>query len=234
MLPAAYGARRPTADLDALARWIADDQDTIVSLLSELAEVPLDDGVEFRTDTTTSRIVRVTLTPLMAGMEPVRVLGYPVETVLAENCDGHRPRTSQTRASATTPTSTRSPASTSLSTAQPAGRYWQPPRIKRLQFSRCPPRRRLRRPPAPNLRRGAAALGASRAVLWLEAPLARARRSVWLTGPAQGWLIPLSDFPASARTRRERFASLRDGLRPLAAIGKRQGIDKFVNKKLIQ
>ena len=59
---------------------------------------------------------------------------------------------------------------------------------------------------------GAAALGASRAVLWLEAPLARARRSVRLTAPAQGWLIPVSDCPASARNRRERFASLRDGL----------------------
>ena len=51
-----------------------------MSLVSELAEVPLDDGVEFRTDTATSRIVRVTLTPRRAGMEPVRVLGYPAET----------------------------------------------------------------------------------------------------------------------------------------------------------
>jgi hypothetical protein len=123
MLLAAYDARRPTADLDALARSIADDQDTVLSLVSEVAALPLDDGVEFRTDTATSRIIReqalyagvriamdttistatvkfrmdvnfgdpitpapglVTLPPLRPAMEPVRVLGYPVETVLAE------------------------------------------------------------------------------------------------------------------------------------------------------
>lgn len=123
MLLAAYDARRPTADLDALARSIADDQATVVSLVSEVADLPLDDGVEFRTATTTSRIIReqalysglriaidatistatvrfrmdvnfgdpitpapgwVTLPPLRSAMEAVRVLGYPVETVLAE------------------------------------------------------------------------------------------------------------------------------------------------------
>jgi hypothetical protein len=58
MLLAAYDARRPTADLDALARSIADDQATVVSLVSEVADLPLDDGVEFRTGTTTSRSIR--------------------------------------------------------------------------------------------------------------------------------------------------------------------------------
>ena len=123
MLLAAYDARRPTADLDALARSMADDQDTVVSLVSEIADTTLDDGVEYRTDTATSRIIReqalysgvriamdtaistatvkfridvnfgdpitpapgwVTLPSLRASMEPVRVLGYPIETVLAE------------------------------------------------------------------------------------------------------------------------------------------------------
>jgi hypothetical protein len=123
MLLAAYGARRPTADLDALARSIADDRDVIVSLVSDIARLPLDDGVGFRTETATSRIIReqaiysgvriamdttistatvkfrmdvnfgdpitpapgwVALPPLRPGMGPVRVLGYPVETVLAE------------------------------------------------------------------------------------------------------------------------------------------------------
>ncbi len=123
MLLAAYDARRPTADLDALARSIADDQATVISLVSEVADLPLDDGVEFRTGTVTARIIReqalysgvriamdttisaaavkfrmdvnfgdpitpapgwVTIPPLRPGMEPVRVLGYPVETVLAE------------------------------------------------------------------------------------------------------------------------------------------------------
>jgi hypothetical protein len=123
MLLAAYGARRPTADLDALARSIASDQDAIVSLVSEIALLPLDDGVQYQTATATSRIIRdqaiysgvriamdstiataavkfrldvnfgdpitpgparVTIPSLRPGIEPVRVLGYPVETVLAE------------------------------------------------------------------------------------------------------------------------------------------------------
>jgi nucleotidyltransferase AbiEii toxin of type IV toxin-antitoxin system len=109
--------------LDALARSIGDDQQTVVSLVSEIADMALEDGVEFRTDTAASRIIReqavysgvriatdtaistatvtfrievnfgdpitpalgwVTLPPLRAGMEPIRVLGYPIETVLAE------------------------------------------------------------------------------------------------------------------------------------------------------
>jgi len=123
MLLAAYEARRPTADLDALARWIANDQGAIVSLVSDIARLPLNDGVEYQTETATSRIIRdqaiysgvriamdcaiatatvkfrldvnfgdpvtpppstVALPSLRPGMEPVRVLGYPVETVLAE------------------------------------------------------------------------------------------------------------------------------------------------------
>ncbi|HUB37678.1 MAG TPA: nucleotidyl transferase AbiEii/AbiGii toxin family protein [Streptosporangiaceae bacterium] len=123
MLLAAYDARRPTADLDALARSVANDQNAIVSVVSEIARLPLDDGVHYETTTATSRIIRdqaiysgvriamdsaiatatvkfrldvnfgdpvtpapglVTLQSLRPGMEPVRVLGYPVETVLAE------------------------------------------------------------------------------------------------------------------------------------------------------
>ncbi len=151
MLLAAYDARRPTADLDALARSIADDRDAIVSLVSDIAHLPLDDGVEFRTDTATSRIIReqaiysgvriamdttistatvkfrmdvnfgdpitpapgwVALPSLRPGMGPVRVLGYPVETVLAEKSRQPSHSDQPTPASATTPTSTRSPAST--------------------------------------------------------------------------------------------------------------------------
>jgi hypothetical protein len=123
MLLAAYDTRRPTADLDALARSMADDQATVVSTVSEVADLPLDDGAEFRTPTATSRIIReqafysgvriamdatistamvkfrmdvnfgdpitpapgwVTVPPLRPDMKPVRVLGCPVETVLAE------------------------------------------------------------------------------------------------------------------------------------------------------
>ena len=112
-----------SADLDALARSIANDQNAIVALVSDIARLPLDDGVEYQTRTATSRVIRdqaiysgvriamdcaiatatvkfrldvnfgdpitplpsrVTLPALRPGMEPVRVLGYPVETVLAE------------------------------------------------------------------------------------------------------------------------------------------------------
>jgi hypothetical protein len=123
MLLAAYDARRPTADLDALASSIAYDQATVVSVVSEVAELQLDDGVEFRTATASARVIReqafysgvriamdaristatvkfridinfgdpitpapgwVMVPPLRPDMEPVRVLGYPVETILAE------------------------------------------------------------------------------------------------------------------------------------------------------
>jgi len=123
MVLAAYDARRPTADLDALARSIANDQNAIVSLVSDIARLSLDDGVQYQTSTATSRVIRdqaihsgvritmdcmiatatikfrldvnfgdpitpaassVTLPSLRPGLEPVRVLGYPVETILAE------------------------------------------------------------------------------------------------------------------------------------------------------
>ncbi len=123
VLLAAYQARRPTADLDALARSVANDQEAVVALVSDIARLPLSDGVEYRTQTATSRTIRdqasysgvriamdcaiataavrfrldvnfgdpitppprsVTLPALRPGMESVRVLGYPVEAVLAE------------------------------------------------------------------------------------------------------------------------------------------------------
>lgn len=123
MLLAAFGARRPTVDADALARHIANDVDTVMRVVAEIAERPGDDGVEFLPRTAQSRVIRddalysgvriamqarvataavkfrldvnfgdpvtpaprtVELPPLRPGTEPVRVLGYPIETVLAE------------------------------------------------------------------------------------------------------------------------------------------------------
>ena len=123
MLLAAYDARRPTADLDALARSVANQEDAMVSLVSDIARLQLSDGVEFNTETASSRLIRdeaiysgvritmdaaistarckfrldvnfgdpitpapgwVTIPSLRRGMDPVRVLGYPIETVLAE------------------------------------------------------------------------------------------------------------------------------------------------------
>ena len=123
MLLAAYDARRPTADLDALTRSIANGPDDIVGVVSEVAQIALDDGVEYLTSTLTSHVIRdlaiysglrlamdstiatasvkfrldanfgdpitpapsqVALPSLRPGFAPVRVLGYPVETILAE------------------------------------------------------------------------------------------------------------------------------------------------------
>jgi hypothetical protein len=53
MLLAAFDARRPTADADALARGFANDEATVVNRVVDIANQSLldDDGVEFPTDT---------------------------------------------------------------------------------------------------------------------------------------------------------------------------------------
>lgn len=123
MLLAAYQSRRPTADLDALARSIANDAATVTARVSEIAQLPMNDGAHYLPRTATSRIIRdqalyagvrismdcliatarvkfrldvnfgdpvtpapvsVKIPSLRPGIPPVRVLGYPVETVLAE------------------------------------------------------------------------------------------------------------------------------------------------------
>ena len=125
MLLAAYDARRPTADLDALVRSVANDEAAILSRVIEIARLApsVDDGVIYRTETATARVIRdqalyagvrmamdceiataavkfrldvnfgdpitpapniVTMPPLRSVLEPVRVLGYPIETILAE------------------------------------------------------------------------------------------------------------------------------------------------------
>lgn len=58
MLLAAYDARRPTADVDALARGLANNQDTVVVRVAEIAARPADDGVEFVTATAVARPIR--------------------------------------------------------------------------------------------------------------------------------------------------------------------------------
>jgi hypothetical protein len=58
MLLAAYDARRPTADVDALARSIPGDLRTMASLVSDVASVRLDDGVEYLTQSATSGVIR--------------------------------------------------------------------------------------------------------------------------------------------------------------------------------
>ncbi|MBB5791857.1 nucleotidyl transferase AbiEii/AbiGii toxin family protein [Jiangella mangrovi] len=123
MLLAAFGARRPTVDADALVRHLANDVDTVTRVVVEIATMRSDDGVEFLPETAQARVIRddalysgvrismesrlaravvkfrldvnfgdpitpaprtVSLPPLRPDATPVRVLGYPIETVLAE------------------------------------------------------------------------------------------------------------------------------------------------------
>lgn len=125
VLLAVFDARRPTADADLLARNLANDEDTVVARVVDVARVELDpeDGVEFLVDTVTAQSIRdddlyagvrvamncriatasvklkldvnfgdpVTPAPRLLdlpsqrpGVAPVPVLGYPIETVLAE------------------------------------------------------------------------------------------------------------------------------------------------------
>ncbi len=124
ILLAALDNRRPTSDLDALARGFANDETTVVSRVIAVADHPVpDDGVEFRVNTVTSRVIRhedpysgvriamdcavasatvklrldvnfgdpvtpaarpMMLPALRPGEPAVSILGYPLETVLAE------------------------------------------------------------------------------------------------------------------------------------------------------
>lgn len=58
MLLAALGRRRPTVDADTLARNLAHDTDAVAQRVAEIAAISLDDGVEFHTDTVTTRAIR--------------------------------------------------------------------------------------------------------------------------------------------------------------------------------
>lgn len=125
MLLAAFGARRPTADADTLARNFANDEVTVAARVIDIANHPMghDDGIVFLVDTVRSRVIRdeelysgvritmdcavatariklrldinfgdpvtpkpelVDLPALRDGDPAIHVLGYPIETVLAE------------------------------------------------------------------------------------------------------------------------------------------------------
>lgn len=124
MLLAAFGQRRPTVDVDTLARNVAADEEAVAARVAEIAQLAdPDDGIEFFTDTISTRTIRdeaayagvritmqarlataaikfsldvnfgdpvtpapqvVKLPSLRPDNPPVQVLGYPIETVLAE------------------------------------------------------------------------------------------------------------------------------------------------------
>ncbi len=124
MLLASLGARRPTADADALARSMASDEQTVLQRVKDIAAITLPiDGVDYDLDSAhavqireeslyagtrvkmDARIAtanvrfsldvnfgdpvtpgpqRIELPALRPDMEPIVILGYPIETVIAE------------------------------------------------------------------------------------------------------------------------------------------------------
>jgi predicted nucleotidyltransferase component of viral defense system len=121
MLLAVFEERRPTGDVDLLARSTANEVDTIAAIVREVASVEVDDGVRYEPDQLRSERIRETdayagvrltmparldrarhplridvsvgdpVTPRPVEVEfpsllegPFRIIGYPLETVLAE------------------------------------------------------------------------------------------------------------------------------------------------------
>jgi predicted nucleotidyltransferase component of viral defense system len=121
MLLAAFDERRPTADIDLLARSAPNDVGTIAAVVRDVLAVEVDDGVTFDVDGLRAQIIRevdrysgvritvpasvdrarhplridvsvgdpVTPAPTAVSYpallsEPFDVIGYPLETVLAE------------------------------------------------------------------------------------------------------------------------------------------------------
>lgn len=75
VLLAAYDARRPTRDVDLQARVIAGERSDVLQLVSDIAAIPVEDGLTFDVDTATAETireedeysgVRVTLTATLA------------------------------------------------------------------------------------------------------------------------------------------------------------------------
>jgi hypothetical protein len=59
MLLAAFGQRRPTVDVDTLARNMVAEQEAVAARVAEVAELPdAEDGIEFLTDTVAARTIR--------------------------------------------------------------------------------------------------------------------------------------------------------------------------------
>lgn len=58
MLLAALGSRRPTGDIDLLARAVDNDVAVIADVVHTVLDVAVDDGVSFDSDAMTTRIIR--------------------------------------------------------------------------------------------------------------------------------------------------------------------------------
>ncbi len=58
MLLAVLGSRRPTGDVDLLARAIDNDVPTIADVVRNVLSVPVDDGVTYEVDAMTTQVIR--------------------------------------------------------------------------------------------------------------------------------------------------------------------------------
>lgn len=55
---AAFGARRPTRDIDLNARAVRNDADTVLTLVQEIASLGADDGVDYDVAGATAETIR--------------------------------------------------------------------------------------------------------------------------------------------------------------------------------
>lgn len=58
MLLAAFGERRPTADVDLLARQVSNDVEAVSGLVGEVLAIEIDDGVVFEVDQLRAKVIR--------------------------------------------------------------------------------------------------------------------------------------------------------------------------------
>jgi hypothetical protein len=58
MLLSAFGQRRPTRDIDLLARTASNDPDMVAELVREIADIDVDDGVVYETGQMATRMIR--------------------------------------------------------------------------------------------------------------------------------------------------------------------------------
>lgn len=70
MLLAALGPRRPTRDVDLLARAVDNNTETISALVGELLVIEVDDGVIYKPDRMTTTVIREQ--DPYAGVRPAR------------------------------------------------------------------------------------------------------------------------------------------------------------------
>lgn len=123
LLLTVLGVRRPTRDADVLARGVAGDEETLLTVVREVTGITVDDGIVFDTSQARAMTIREHAAypgtrivvpaslgtarlqlrldvnfgdpadaqrieyPTLLSDEPIGLLGYPVETVIAEKVE---------------------------------------------------------------------------------------------------------------------------------------------------